>query len=74
MGYDQYIVPDTELSNPLLVAFLYLALANYVLTPLVPLFEFFFKNSKVKTTHNTFRDCRLHFFRQPFSKQLYVSI
>ena len=29
------------------------------------------KNSELKTTHNTFRDCRVHFFRQPFSKQLY---
>jgi len=26
------------------------------------------KNSKLKTTHNTFRDCRVHFFPQPFSK------
>ena len=23
---------------------------------------------ELKTTHNTFRDCRVHFFRQPFSK------
>ena len=28
----------------------------------------FLKNSKLKTTHNTFRDCRVHFFPQPFSK------
>ena len=28
----------------------------------------FLKNSKLKTTHNTFRDCRGHFFPQPFSK------
>ena len=26
------------------------------------------KNSELKTTHNTLRDCRVHFFRQPFSK------
>ena len=28
----------------------------------------FLKNSELKTTHNTFRDCRVHFFQQPFSK------
>ena len=28
----------------------------------------FLKNSEFKTTHNTFRDSRVHFFRQPFSK------
>ena len=32
----------------------------------------FLKNSELKTTHNTFRDCRVHFFQQPFSKQLYI--
>ena len=26
------------------------------------------KNSELKTTHNTFRGCRVHFIRQPFSK------
>ena len=26
------------------------------------------KNNALKTTHNAFRDCRVHFFRQPFSK------
>ena len=30
------------------------------------------KNSELKTTQNTFRDCRVHFFRQPFSKYLYI--
>ena len=25
--------------------------------------SFFLKNSELKTTHNTFRDCRVHFFR-----------
>ena len=30
------------------------------------------KNSDLKITHNTFRHCRVHFFRQPFSKQLYT--
>ena len=39
--------------------------------PLVPFFEIYLKKSELKTTHNTFRDCRVHFFRQFFSKQLY---
>ena len=37
----------------------------------LPFFEISLKTSDLKTTHNTFRDCRVHFFRQPFSKQLY---
>ena len=35
------------------------------------LYQFFqisLKNSELKTTHNVFRDCRVQFFRQPFSK------
>ena len=35
-------------------------------------FQIFLKNSELKTTHNTFRDCCVHFFGQPFSKQLYT--
>ena len=27
---------------------------------------------KLKSAHNTFRVCRMHFFRQPFSKKLYI--
>ena len=27
---------------------------------------------KLKSAHNTFRVCRVHFFRQPFSKKLYI--
>ena len=37
-------------------------------------FQISLKNSELKTTHNAFRDCRVHFFRQPFSKQLYVLV
>ena len=39
------------------------------------LYQFFqisLKNSELKTTHKAFRDCRVHFFRRPFSKQLYT--
>ena len=49
-----------------------LALANICPWPFLPFFEISLKNSELKTTHNTFRDCRVHFFRQPFSKQLYI--
>ena len=49
------------------------ARANIRPWPLVPFFQISLKNSKLKTTHNTFRDCRVHFFRQPFSKQLYTT-
>ena len=45
-----------------------LARANIHPRPLVPLFQISLKNSELKTTHNTFRGCRMHFFRQLFSK------
>ena len=45
-----------------------LARANIRPWPLVPFFQISLKNSELKTTHNTFLDCRVHFFRQLFSK------
>ena len=36
------------------------------------IFSNFFEEQLTQTTHNTFRDCRVHFFCQPFSKQLYI--
>ena len=39
----------------------------------MPFYQIFSKNNEPKTTHNTLRDCRVHFFRQPFSKQLYTA-
>ena len=36
-------------------------------------FQISLKNSELKTTHNAFQDCRVHFFRQPFWKQLYTN-
>ena len=41
---------------------------------LLPLFQISLKNSELKTTHDIFRGCRVHFMRQPlaFSKQLYI--
>ena len=49
------------------------ALANIHPWPLVvPFFQISLKNSELKTIHNTFRDCRVHFFRQPFSNWIAV--
>ena len=50
-----------------------LALANVCPWSLVPFFQVSSKNSELKTTHNPFRDCRVHFFRQPFSKWLHMN-
>ena len=57
LGYDQYTVPDT-------VCFLLASLA---------IFSDFLEmpksgNSELKNTHNIFRDCRVRFFQQSFSK------
>ena len=49
-----------------------LALANICPWPLVQFFQISVKKSELKTTHNSYRDCRVHFFRQPFSKYLYT--
>ena len=59
---------DTVAVEATFVALLQLALANVRPWTLVPFFQIYLKNSQLKTTHNTFRDCRVHFFRQPFSK------
>ena len=45
-----------------------LALADICTLPLLPFFQISLKNSELKTTHSTFRGCRVHFIRQPFSK------
>ena len=62
MGYDQYTVPNTVAVEP---TFQYFPLA---LADMCPLFQISLKNSELKTTHDTFRGCRVHFIRQPFSK------
>ena len=66
MGYDQCTVPDTVAVEPFF--YFRLALADICPWPLVPLFQISLKNSELKATHNTFRCCRVHFIRQPFSK------
>ena len=71
MGYDQYTVSNDCSCRTYFCCFL-LALANVCPWPLVLFFQNSLENRADKTTHNTFRDCRVRFFRQPFSKQLYT--
>ena len=72
MGYDQYTVSN-DCSCRTYFGCFSLALANICPWPLVSFFQISLENRADKTTHNTFRDCRVQFFRQPFSKQLYIS-
>ena len=65
---DQCTFPDTICSCRIYVSCFPLALENIRPRYLVQFFEISLKNSELKTTHNTFWDCRVHFFRQPFSK------
>ena len=51
-----------------------LALADIRPWHLLPFFQISLKNSALKTTHNTFWGCRVHFIRRSFSKQLYISV
>ena len=65
MGYDQYTVSDTVAVEPTFVVFL-LHSQTYFRGHFVPFFQIPLKKSEPETTHNTFRDCRVNFFRQPF--------
>ena len=65
MGYDQFTDPDNVPFEPTFCYFP-LALANIYPWPLVPFFQISLKNSELKTAHNTFRDCRVHFFPTTF--------
>ena len=57
--------------EPTFVAFLQQSQTHFV-GLLYQFFQISLKNSELKTTHNAFQDCRVHFFRRPFSKQLYI--
>ena len=67
MGYDQYTVRNDWSCRNYFCCFP-LVLANICPWPPVPFFQISLKKSALKATHNTFRDCRVDFFRQPFSK------
>ena len=66
MGYGQFTVPDTVAFEP--TCYFPLAVANICPWPLVPFSQIYLKNSELKTIYNTFRNCGVHFFRQPFLK------
>ena len=70
VGYDQYTVPN-DCSCRIYFCCFPLALANICPWPLGPFFQISLENRADKTIHNTLRDCRVHFFQQPFLKQLY---
>ena len=60
MGYNQYTVPWHRSFQTYFRCFP-LALGNIRPWPLMPFFQISLKKSELKTTHNTFRDCRVHF-------------
>ena len=62
MGYDQHTVPD-DCSCRTYFGCFPLALTNLCPWPPVPFFQISLQNGELKTIHNTFRDCRVHFFR-----------
>ena len=68
MGYNQYTVPEHCSCRWIYFCCFLLAPSNIRQWPLESFFQTSLKNSEFKTTHNTFRDCRLRFFRQPFFK------
>ena len=67
MGYDQYTVRN-DWSCRTYFCWSPLVRANICPWPPVPFFQISLKNSALKATPSTFRDCRVHFFRPPFSK------
>ena len=67
MGYDHYTVSDTVAVEPTFAASLWHS-ETYALGLSCHSFKISMKNSDLKTIHKTFRDCRVHFFRQPLSK------
>ena len=60
-----------SLSNLLLLLSFSTCKHTSVVSPAI-LSIFFEENSELKTTHNSFQYCHVHFSRQPFSKWLYT--
>ena len=67
IGYDQYTVSNDCSCRTYFYCFPS-ALANINQWLPVGFFSISLKNSALKITQNTFQDCRVHFFRRPFSK------
>ena len=70
MGYDRYTVPDDCSCRTYFVPFRQRSQTHFHGLS-CQFFQISLKNRELKTTHNAFQDCRVHFSRQPFSKQLY---
>ena len=68
MGYYQHTVPETIAVEPTFVAFLSHSQTYVHGWPLMPFFQISLKNRELKTIYNTFQDCCIHFFQQPFLK------
>ena len=58
MGYTQYTTPEIVTVEP----------TNLLLSFSPRKLQISLKSSELKTTQITFRGCRVHFIRQPFSK------
>ena len=72
MGYDQYTLFLTTVAvEPTFVAFFQLLQTHFHALS-CQFFQISLKKGELKTTYNAFQDCRVHFSRQPFSKQLYI--
>ena len=71
MGYDHTLFLTTLAVEPTFVAFLQHSQTHFHGLS-CQFFQISLKNSELKTTHNAFQDCRVHFLRQPLSKQLYT--
>ena len=64
------LFPTLQLSNLLLLLFFGTRKHHTSMASRAILSDFF-EEQLTQTTNNTFRDCRVYFFRQPFLKQLY---
>ena len=67
MGYGEYVVPNDCSCRTCFCCFS-VALADMCPWPLLPFFQISLKNSELETTHNTFRDCRVHIFSDNISR------
>ena len=73
MGYDHYTVPNDCSCRTYFFLFSFSTRKRKSVASRA-IFSNFFVEEWTKTTHNTSRDCRVHFFQQAFSKQLYIII
>ena len=68
VGYDQYTVPDTVAVKTSLVLLSYSTRKHMSMASCALLSNFFEEQRTQNHPQYRIRDCRVHFFRQPFSK------